>query len=132
MNDHDQHDNNEYRYQGSEDESCQERKMNTYLYRIREVDDDLDPLDFGVLRAPDVDAAYVMVTARIIELFGRDGETYPVRVYPEQEVACGLFQTAGQYIDRDIQLPDDKLIAELARLEVERDRLNAEIDRLKG
>jgi hypothetical protein len=70
----------------------------TFLYRVLENDQDGDPLDFGVLRAPSASAALGMVRERLADL-GLEGEALPVRLYPVREVASGLYRDAGEYTE---------------------------------
>jgi hypothetical protein len=53
--------------------------MRLWLYRVKEIDDDGDPLDHGVVKATTVKLAQKLVTKRLQEVLG-DG-SYPVRLY---------------------------------------------------
>lgn len=74
--------------------------MAIYLYRVLENGHEGDPLDFGVLRASDLDDAVREVTVRLRSLF-KSG-IWPIRFYPAGEVPHGLFEDAGHFVDREI------------------------------
>jgi hypothetical protein len=76
-----------------------------YLYRVVENDEDGDPYDFGVLRAADADAAFEIVADRLNDLGGR---TWEVRLYPQKEVAVGIFEDAGNYIEREMDVREEE------------------------
>jgi hypothetical protein len=79
--------------------------MITYLYRLLESDAEDDPLDYGWLRATDLDDAVRTVTVRLRSLFGSG--SWPVRFYAVPEVTHGLFGAAGNFVDREIVITED-------------------------
>jgi hypothetical protein len=79
--------------------------MATYLYRILENDDEGDPLDFGVLRATDLDDAVREVTMALRSLF--ESGSWPVRFCPVAEVAHDLCGKAGEFVDREIIIAEE-------------------------
>lgn len=76
--------------------------MSLYLYRVLECDDEGDPLDFGILRAQDPEAALSMVAERL-ESLGLEG-TWAVRLYPTADKGMGVFDPAGDFIDRQVTI----------------------------
>ena len=77
----------------------------TWLYRVLENDEDGDPIDFGVVRAPDQDAAIKFVTERLGEI-GFSG-CWPLRLYPLEEIDCGVPETAGDYVQLEVNVPEE-------------------------
>jgi hypothetical protein len=72
--------------------------MVTYLYRTLDVDDELDPLDHGAVRAESVEAAVEMVAQRFAEELGFEEELI-VRFYPIIVPERGLCESAGDFVD---------------------------------
>ena len=79
--------------------------VKTWLYRVLENDEDGDPIDFGIVRASDKDDAVNFVTERLREI-GFSGR-WPLRLYPLAEVDCGVPETAGDFIDLEVDVPEE-------------------------
>lgn len=70
--------------------------MQMWLYRVLEVDDDLDPVDHGIVRAKDLDAAVAFVAARLGSFW--DEEEVAVRFYSIPDFDIGIPES-GQLVD---------------------------------
>ncbi len=56
--------------------------MTCWMYRVLELDDDGDPLDWGVVQAHDLHAAQVLVRTHLLAIFETDYEALDVAFYP--------------------------------------------------
>jgi hypothetical protein len=79
--------------------------MMTWLYRVLENDDEGDPVDFGMVRAPDPKGATGFITERLYKAVGPG--RWPVRLYPVEDVPCGVPETVGDYLDLEVEVPKD-------------------------
>jgi hypothetical protein len=76
-----------------------------YLYRVLENDDEGDPLDFGVVRAPDVSEAATLVTRRLSDVLG-EGE-YDVRLYPLIDLPGPRVLHSNEFTDRILVVAEE-------------------------
>jgi len=73
-----------------------------YLYRVLNTDDDGDPLDHGVVRAADLDAAAHWVEDHMREIFGKDWGGISVRFYALRDDGADGVLDGATGEDRDL------------------------------
>lgn len=80
--------------------------MQTYLYRVREADEDGDPFDVGIITVPTEQQLTTTLCARLWELFEQPGRVFAVRCYPTHPPArgAGLWLDSDAYFDLDVEL----------------------------
>ncbi len=79
-------------------------KLKLYLYRSLDVDGDGDPLDHGVVRAADLEAAAQLVEDRMREILGDDddGWAITVRFYPLLDDGREGVLEGEDFFDREV------------------------------
>jgi hypothetical protein len=76
----------------------------TWLYRVLEMDDDGDPLDFGAVSAASLAEAQELVREHLADILGNDGwEALPVRFYAVTSTT-GVYETSTTLVDTELDL----------------------------